>query len=87
MSKRSAWKTIFLVCVCGVVTAIASPAQTFTTLHSFTTLSGPNSTNSDGAEPYAGLILSGNALYGTASVGGGSGNGAVFKVNTDGINR
>src|SRR5438128_1069031 len=32
-------------------------AQTFTTLYSFTATSGPNSTNSDGANPRAGLIL------------------------------
>ena len=31
----------------------------------------------------AGLILSGNTLYGTAR-GGSSGNGTVFAVNTDG---
>jgi len=30
------------------------------------------------------VILSGNTLYGTASGGGSSGNGAVFAVNTDG---
>ena len=41
-------------------------------------------TNSDGANPYAGLILSGNTLYGTACGGGSSGNGTVFAVNTDG---
>src|SRR5205823_4377023 len=56
-------------------------AQTFTTLHSFTALN--NSTNSDGLWP-AGLILSGNTLYGTTEYGGGSGNGTVFKLNTDG---
>src|SRR5256885_1773790 len=32
---------------------------------------------------YAGLILSGNTLYGTAWYGGGSG-GTVFAINTDG---
>src|SRR5438034_5937025 len=62
-------------------------AQTFTTLHSFTA-GAPDFrggyTNSDGAYPVAGLILSGNTLYGTASGGGGSGAGTVFKVNTDG---
>jgi uncharacterized repeat protein (TIGR03803 family) len=30
------------------------------------------------------VILSGNALYGTAQYGGSSGNGTVFKLNTDG---
>jgi uncharacterized repeat protein (TIGR03803 family) len=52
-------------------------AQTFTTLHSFTG-------GSDGANPYAGLILSGNTLYGTAEGGGSSGDGTVFALNANG---
>src|SRR6266516_3054849 len=63
-------------------------AQTFTTLHSFTAPSNPsypyNGTNSDGAIPDAGLILSGNTLFGAASSGGTFGEGTVFRVNTDG---
>src|ERR1051326_2286063 len=47
----------------------------FRTLHSFNF--------SDGAGPSAGLILSGNTLYGPAS-GGSSGNGTVFALNTNG---
>jgi len=31
-----------------------------------------------------GLVLSGNTLYGTAQIGGRSGNGSVFAVSTDG---
>jgi uncharacterized repeat protein (TIGR03803 family) len=50
--------------------------QNFTTLHSFNA--------SDGATPYAGLILSGNTLYGTTLSGGGSGIGTVFALSTDG---
>src|SRR5438445_302125 len=42
------------------------------------------STGDYGVNPHAGLILSGNTLYGTASGGGSSFNGTVFKVNTDG---
>src|SRR5438552_18514604 len=62
-------------------------AQTFTTLYSFR--EGPTNssgvyTNSDGAYPFAELILSGHTLYGTANGGGGSDNGTVFAVNTDG---
>ncbi|HYV32041.1 MAG TPA: hypothetical protein VEO53_13170, partial [Candidatus Binatia bacterium] len=34
--------------------------------------------NRDGANPYAGLILLSNTLYGTASAGGIEGNGTVF---------
>src|SRR5207249_774346 len=44
-----------------------------------------NYTNSDGANPVAGLILAGNTLYGTAQSGGSSAYGTVFKVNTDGM--
>jgi len=62
-------------------------AQTFTTLHSFSAggyVSSGKYTNSDGVNPIAGLILSGNTLYGTAQQGGSSGDGTVFAVNTDG---
>jgi len=45
--------------------------------------SGSPATNSDGAGP-GGLILSSNALYGTAYSGGSAGNGAIFRINTDG---
>jgi uncharacterized repeat protein (TIGR03803 family) len=44
---------------------------------------GSNSTNGDGTSP-DGLVLSGNTLYGTASGGGSSSSGTVFKMNTDG---
>ena len=43
--------------------AVNTNGTGFTNLHSFTG-------GSDGANPYAGLILSGNTLYGTASNGG-----------------
>ncbi|MDB6025249.1 MAG: hypothetical protein JWM68_1472 [Verrucomicrobiales bacterium] len=69
----------------GTVFAINTNGAGFTTLHNFTEVSGPfPSTNSDGARPYAGLILSGNTLYGTTPSGGSSGSGTVFKVNTNG---
>src|SRR5260221_730441 len=61
----------------GLVMTSQVTAQTFTNLYGFT---GGN----DGGAPYAGLILSGNTLYGTATAGGSSGNGTVFAVNTDG---
>src|SRR5665213_2290919 len=59
-------------------------AQTFTTLHTFTATDFNTGTNSDGATPIGGLILSGNTLYGTAAGGGSSGNGTVFAVRTNG---
>jgi len=69
----------------GTVFAVNTNGTGFTNLHSFTALDiATDTTNSDGANPCAGLILSGNTLYGTADRGGSSGNGTVFKVNTDG---
>jgi uncharacterized repeat protein (TIGR03803 family) len=68
----------------GTVFAVHTDGTGFTNLHSFTATSGFLATNSDGTRSYAGLILSGNTLYGTASEGGGSGNGTVFALNTDG---
>jgi uncharacterized repeat protein (TIGR03803 family) len=61
----------------GTVFAVNTDGTGFTTLYSFTG-------GSDGANPYAGLILSGNTLYGTTEWGGSSGNGTVFALNTDG---
>jgi uncharacterized repeat protein (TIGR03803 family) len=68
----------------GTVFAVNTNGTGFTTLHSFTATSGSLYTNSDGANPHAGLILSGSTLYGTALQGGSSGNGTVFAVNTNG---
>src|SRR6266478_820435 len=57
----------------GTVFAVNTDGAGFTNLHSFTL--------SDGSRPYAGLILSGNTLYGTASgVATSSGNGTVFAI-------
>ena len=66
----------------GTVFSVNTDGTGFTTLHSFT--AAPSGTNSDGSGPAAGLVLSGNILYGTASGGGSSGNGTVFVLNTDG---
>jgi uncharacterized repeat protein (TIGR03803 family) len=68
----------------GTVFKVNADGTGFTTLHSFTTISGPSSSNSDGAYPFTALVLSGNTLYGTAPNGGSSGAGTVFKVNADG---
>jgi uncharacterized repeat protein (TIGR03803 family) len=68
----------------GTVFVVSTNGTGFTTLHSFTALSGSN-TNSDGASPHYGLVLSSNALYGTASSGGSHGNGTVFAINSTGF--
>jgi uncharacterized repeat protein (TIGR03803 family) len=57
--------------------AIALPAQTFTTLHSFGYV--------DGAAPEAGLIQATDGdLYGTTINGGGPDDGTVFKITPSG---
>ncbi len=68
----------------GTVFAVNTDGSGFTVLHAFTATSGPDSTNSDGANPAPGLTLSGSTLYGTALNGGSYSNGTVFAVNTDG---
>ena len=57
----------------GTLFAINTNGTGFTTLHSFTELSGSSYTNSDGAWVYGALILSGNTLYGTRLSGGSGG--------------
>ena len=64
-------------------------ARYFTNLYNFTALSAPyyqDGTNSDGANPVAGLTLLWGltTLCGTAEHGGTNGNGTVFAINTDG---
>jgi len=61
----------------GTVFAVSTSGTGFTNLHSFRG-------GSDGANPYAGLVLAGNKLYGTTYAGGVSANGTVFAINPDG---
>jgi len=61
----------------GTIFSVSTGGASFTTLYEFTN-------GADGAEPVAGLILSGHTLYGTASQGGASSNGTIFVVNADG---
>jgi uncharacterized repeat protein (TIGR03803 family) len=65
----------------GTMFAVNTNGTGFTNLHNFTSISGPLLTNIDGTSPSAGLILSGNTLYGTADNGGGSGYGTVFSLS------
>lgn len=61
----------------GAVFALNTDGTGLRILHSFTA-------TSDGADPFAGLVISGNTLYGTARYGGAYGHGTVYRVNTDG---
>ena len=77
MAKARKFLLRGLAAVFSLMLASHTTAQTFTTLYSFTD-------GSDGANPQAGLLLSGDTLYGTTTGGGSSGKGTVFAVNTDG---
>ncbi len=68
----------------GAIFAVNTDGSGFTNLHSFTALDPVAETNADGAIPWAGMVVTNNTLYGTASGGGSSGNGTVFAINTDG---
>jgi len=67
----------------GTVFKVNTDGTGFNNLHSFSGLE-TNNANGDGAFPIGALVLSSNTLYSTASQGGNSGNGTIFKVNTDG---
>jgi uncharacterized repeat protein (TIGR03803 family) len=66
----------------GTLFALNTDGTGFTVLHAFTALNN-SPINSDGSVP-SGLILAGNALFGTTDLGGASGHGTVFAVNTNG---
>jgi uncharacterized repeat protein (TIGR03803 family) len=69
----------------GTVFKLNTDGSDFSTLHTFTALTGPRYVNSDGGSPNTLQIASGTAtLYGTAGHGGSSGSGTVFALNTDG---
>jgi len=65
----------------GTVYAVNIDGSGFKVLHTFLATSGPNLTNSDGASPYGGLIISGNILYGTTRNGGTGGSGTIFSIS------
>ena len=73
----------------GTVFGLNTNGTDFTVLYRFTAgnydyslIDGGALTNSDGANPQAGLVLSGDTLYGTTSLGGSGGNGTVFSLIT-----
>jgi len=68
----------------GTVFKLNTDGSGYIVLHNFSAEDPNTSTNADGAHPDAGLVLSGNTLYGTTWEGGNSGYGVVFSVSTDG---
>jgi uncharacterized repeat protein (TIGR03803 family) len=67
----------------GAVFAVNADGTGFTNIHSFAYLAS-SPTNTEGANPQASLVLSGNVLYGATVNGGSGGKGTLFAVNTDG---
>jgi uncharacterized repeat protein (TIGR03803 family) len=70
----------------GTVFKVNTDGTGFSILHNFAIADDDglgDVTNSDGGYPKGNLVISGNTVYGTASVGGTNGNGTVFKVNAD----
>ena len=65
--------TVFAVTINGTNSPLA-------VTHNFAPYNYVTDTNSDGAGPVAGLILSGNTLYGTAVNGGNASYGTVFSI-------
>jgi uncharacterized repeat protein (TIGR03803 family) len=70
----------------GTLFALTTNGATFTVLHDFTLLDSQAGTNTDGASPQGGVILSGDKLYGVASAGGAGGCGVIFSIGTNGAN-
>jgi uncharacterized repeat protein (TIGR03803 family) len=66
----------------GSVFMVTTNASSFIAVKNFS--ADPSRTNADGANPYAGLALYGNSIYGTTGNGGANGAGTLFSVNTNG---
>src|SRR5579872_1612643 len=74
--KNKSLLPALLVVLGWLLPAGRAAALTYTNLHAF-------AGGTEGSNPYAGLVLSGNTLYGTTP-NGGTGQGSVFRINTDG---
>jgi uncharacterized repeat protein (TIGR03803 family) len=69
----------------GVVFSVRTNGSNFTILHNFTPMDWVSATNSDGAIPFGGLLLSNDTLYGTTTAGGFGGCGTIFSMQTNGL--
>jgi uncharacterized repeat protein (TIGR03803 family) len=64
----------------GTVFSVGTNGNNFSTLYSFTALDPIAGTNTDGAIPSGGLVLSNGVLYGTTFAGGFGKSGVVFYI-------
>jgi uncharacterized repeat protein (TIGR03803 family) len=68
----------------GAVFALRTDGTGYTNLFRFPAVLGDTYTNRHGANPFAGLSVSDDRLYGTTQGGGYGGKGTVFSLNTNG---
>jgi len=68
----------------GAVFALDADGADYTNLYSFSAFSPHYFNNSDGSQPYGGLVISNNTLFGTTQSGGTNNGGTVFAVSTFG---
>jgi len=64
----------------GTVYSVGMDGSGFRTIHSF------GSDHSQGINPYGGVVVSGNTVYGITSGAGANGSGVIFAVTTDDAN-
>lgn len=65
----------------GTIFSLSTNGSNFAVRHHFSATHAVTRTNTDGAAPGAGLMLSSNVLYGTASAGGAGAAGTVFALS------
>jgi len=61
----------------GTLFSLSTNGSGFSPLHNFSPANA-NGYNNDGADPFAGLVMTNNTLYGAAAFGGKAGNGTIF---------
>jgi uncharacterized repeat protein (TIGR03803 family) len=81
MSKLNWWKAICIPSLLCAAQATSVPAQTFSVLYDFCSLTNCE----DGSHPYAGLVQASDGnLYGVATSGGADSGGTAFNVTLNG---
>jgi uncharacterized repeat protein (TIGR03803 family) len=79
VSKAAGAAIFAAACVIALLLSVSTaPAQTFGVIHNFTG-------GKDGGVPTSGFTANGKIFFGTASVGGTSNLGVVFKINEAGV--
>jgi uncharacterized repeat protein (TIGR03803 family) len=64
----------------GIIFAVNTDGGSYNVLYNFSPYAANNNTNTDGAMPEAGLVLSGHTLYGATAAGGAGAAGTAFNL-------